>query len=213
MSEYDEKLQELQEKVMRLEYELEEKNSEILTLKRDNSRLYESVKQSVDQAGMYKTELENDRKFFGEKVAELAKEKAKLSEELDVLKVDFEKYKTIYNTVTEAKAEMKKQSLKLMDEVRETSMDAVTVIEYVLKDISKMKLDMDNMSRSENKEQSDVDEEIQLMIDLLNKHIAYLGTIKSGFYKINNIQEYENRFDDLSLTRNDSKIVNGNYVD
>ena len=32
MSEYDEKLQELNEKVMRLEYELEEKNSEILTL-------------------------------------------------------------------------------------------------------------------------------------------------------------------------------------
>ena len=213
MSEYDEKLQELNEKVMRLEYELEEKNSEILTLKKDNTRLYDSVKQSVNQSGMYKTELENDRKFYGEKIAELAKEKASLSEKLDVLKGDFEKYKTIYDTVTEARADMKKQSLKLMDEVRETSMDAVTIIEYVLKDISKMKLDMDNISKSESSDQKDVDEEIQLMIDLLNKHIAYLGTIKSGFYKINNIQENENRFDDLSLTRDDSKIVNGNYVD
>ena len=213
MSEYEEKLQELKEKVMRLEYELEEKNSEILRLKKDNEHLYESVKQSVDQAGMYKTELENDKKFYSEKVAELAKEKAKLSEEVDVLKVDFEKYKTIYNTVTEAKADMKKQSLKLMDEVREQSMDAVTVIEYVLRDIAKMKLDMDNMSRAEKKEQSDVDDEIQLMIDLLNKHTEYLGTIKSGFYKINNIREYESSYDDLSLTRSDAKIVDGNYVD
>ena len=51
------------------------------------------------------------------------------------------------------------------------------------------------------------------MIDLLNRHNTYLTTIKSGFYKINNIQEYENSFDDLSLVRNDTKIVNGNYVD
>ncbi len=213
MSEYEDKLQELNEKVMRLEYELEEKSSEILRLKKDNSRLYESVKQSVDQAGMYKTELENDKKFYSEKIAELAKDKAKLSEEIDILKVNFEKYRTIYDTVTEAKAEMKKQSLQLMDEVREKSMDAVTVIDYVLRDIAKMKLDMDNMSKQENPEQNDVDEEIQLMIDLLNKHTSYLGIIKSGFYKVNNIQEYNNSFDDLSLTRSDEKLVNGNYVD
>ena len=213
MMEYEEKLQELNEKVMRLEYELEEKNSEILSLKKDNARLYESVKQSMDQAGMYKTELENDKKFYSERVAALAKEKAELSEELDVLKVDFEKSDMIYRTVTEAKAEMKKENLKLMDEVRETSMDAVTVIEFVQKDIAKMKLDLDNMANSDNKTAEDVNDEIQLMIDLLNKHNEYLGTIKSGFYKINNIQEYESRFDDLSLTRDDTKLVDGNYVD
>ncbi|MBQ3970177.1 MAG: hypothetical protein II685_06825 [Clostridia bacterium] len=213
MLEYEEKLQELKEKVIRLEYEIEEKNSEILTLKRDNSRLYESVKQNVDHAGMYKTELENDKKFYTEKVAALAKEKAELSEKLDVLTVDFDKYKTIYDTVTQAKAEMKKESLKLMDEVRETSMDAVTVIDYVLHDIAKMKLDLDNMSKAESKSQGDLDEEIQLMIDLLNKHINYLGTIKKGFYKINNINEYSSSFDDLSLNRTETKIVDGNYVD
>lgn len=213
MSEYENELQELKEKVMRLEYELEEKNSEMLRLKKDNSRLYESVKDSVNHAGMYKTELENDKKFYTERISELAKEKAKLSEEIDVMKVDFDKQKMIYNTVTEAKAEMKKLSLKLMDEVREKSMDAVTVIEYVLKDIAKMKLDMDNMSRQDDPSQDDVEDEIQLMIDLLNKHSAYLGTIKSGFYKINNIKEYDNSFDDLSLSRSSSKLENGNYVD
>jgi len=162
---------------------------------------------------MYKTELENDRKFYSERISEIAKEKARLSEEIDVMKVDFEKNKLIYKTVTEAKAEMKKLSLKLMDEVREKSMDAVTVIEYVLKDIAKMKLDMDNMSRFEDPAQSDIQEEIQLMIDLLNKHSAYLGTIKSGFYKINNIREYDSSFDDLSLSRSSAKLENGSYVD
>lgn len=213
MLEHEEKLQELQERVMRLEYELEEKNSEMLSLKKDNARLYESVKQSVDQAGMYKTELENNEKFYSDKVSRLAEEKAEIAKELDILKVEFEKFDSVYSTVTQAKVDMKKENLKLMDEVRETSMDAVTVIEFVQKDIAKMKLDLDNLSNSENKTAEDVDEEIQLMIDLLNKHNQYLGTIKSGFYKINKIQEYENRFDDLSLTRDNAKIVDGNYVD
>lgn len=213
MTEYEEKLQELNEKVMRLEYELEEKNSEVLRLKKDNERLYESVKQSTEQAALYKTELESELKFYSEKIADLAKEKAKISEALDILKIDFERYKTVYETVSEARSDMEKESLKLMDEVRETSMDAVTVIEYVLRDIRKMKFDLDNMSKAENTSESDVDDEIQLMIDLLNKHIAYLSTIRSGFYKINNIQEYESSFDDLSLSRVEAKLVEGNYVD
>ena len=66
---------------------------------------------------------------------------------------------------------------------------------------------------AENTHQDDLDEEISLMIDLLNKHTTYLTTIKSGFYKINNIQEYDNSFDDLSLVRSSTKLVNGNYVD
>ena len=213
MTEYDDKIQELKERLMQLEFELEEKNSEILALKKENQKLYDGVKQAMDQASMYRTELEKDRVFYGEKIARLAKEKAKLYEELDILKVEFEKTDRIFSTVTEAKTQMKKDSMKLMDEVRETSMDAVTMIEYVLKDIAKMKLDLENLSKAENAAQSDIDDEISLMIDLLNKHNTYLTTIKSGFYKINNIQEYENSFDDLSLVRNDNKLVNGNYVD
>ncbi len=213
MSDYENKLNELKEKVMRLEYELQEKNSEILSLKKENSKLYESVKQSMEQAGMYRTELEKDKVFYSEKISQLAKEKAKLTEELDVLKVSFEKTELIYKTVTEARTEMKKENLKLMDEVRETSMDAVTMIEYVRKDISKMKLDLDNLANSENPGDGDIKDEIQFMIDLLNKHNDYLGTIRSGFYKINNIREYENSFDDLSLIRDESKLVDGNYVD
>ena len=213
MTEYDDKIQELKERLMQLEFELEEKNSEILALKKENQKLYDGVNQAMDQASMYRTELEKDRVFYGEKIARLAKEKAKLYEELDILKVEFEKTDRIFSTVTEAKTQMKKDSMKLMDEVRETSMDAVTMIEYVLKDIAKMKLDLENLSKAENAAQSDIDDEISLMIDLLNKHNTYLTTIKSGFYKINNIQEYENSFDDLSLVRNDNKLVNGNYVD
>ena len=213
MTEYEDRIHELEERLMQLEFELEEKNSEVLSLKKENQKLYDGVKQAMDQASMYRTELEKDRVFYGEKIAQLAKEKSKLYEELDILKVEFEKADRIFSTVTEAKTQMKKDSMKLMDEVRETSMDAVTMIEYVLKDIAKMKLDLENLSKAESASQSDVDEEISLMIDLLNRHNTYLTTIKSGFYKINNIQEYENSFDDLSLVRNDTKIVNANYVD
>ena len=213
MTESEYKLQELQEKVMQLEFKKKKKKSEILTLKKENAKLYESVKQSMDQASMYRTELEKDRVFYGEKIAQLAKEKAKLYEELDILKVEFEKTDRIFSTVTEAKTQMRKDSMRLMDEVRETSMDAVTMIEYVLKDIAKMKLDLENLAKAESTDQADLDEEISLMIDLLNKHTTYLTTIKSGFYKINNIQEYDNSFDDLSLVRSGTKLVNGNYVD
>ena len=170
MTEADYKLQDMKEKIMQLEFELEEKKSEILTLKKENAKLYESVKQSMDQASMYRTELEKDRVFYGEKIAQLAKEKSKLYEELDILKVEFEKTDRIFSTVTEAKTQMRKDSMRLMDEVRETSMDAVTMIEYVLKDIAKMKLDLENLSKAENTHQDDLDEEISLMIDLLNKH-------------------------------------------
>ena len=185
----------------------------MLILKKENAKLYESVKQSMEQASMYKTELERDRVFYEEKIAELAKEKAELSKNLDILKVEVQKNDRIYTTVTEAKTEMKKESLKLMDEVRETSMDAVTVIEYVVRDIAKMKLDMDNLGRCENPAQDDIKDEIAIMIDLLNKHSEYLSSIKKGFYKINNIREYENSFDDLTLVRNSAKLVDGTYVD
>ena len=213
MSAYDEKLDTLKEEKLRLQYELEDVKQKMLILKKENAKLYDSVKQSMEQASMYKTELERDRVFYEEKIAELAKEKAELSKNLDILKVEVQKNDRIYTTVTEAKTEMKKESLKLMDEVRETSMDAVTVIEYVVRDIAKMKLDMDNLGRSENPAQDDIKDEIAIMIDLLNKHSEYLSSIKKGFYKINNIREYENSFDDLTLVRNSAKLVDGTYVD
>jgi len=213
MSAYDEKLDTLKEEKLRLQYELEDVKQKMLALKKDNAKLYESVKQSMEQASMYKTELERDRVFYEEKIAELAKEKAELSKNLDILKVEVQKNDRIYTTVTEAKTEMKKESLQLMDEVRETSMDAVTVIEYVVRDIAKMKLDMDNLGRSENPGPDDIKDEIAIMIDLLNKHSEYLNSIKKGFYKINNIKEYENSFDDLTLVRNSAKLVDGTYVD
>ena len=213
MSAYDEKLDTLKEEKLRLQYELEDVKQKMLILKKENAKLYDSVKQSMEQASMYKTELERDRVFYEEKIAELAKEKAELSKNLDILKVEVQKNDRIYTTVTEAKTEMKKESLKLMDEVRETSMDAVTVIEYVVRDIAKMKLDMDNLGRCENPAQDDIKDEIAIMIDLLNKHSEYLSSIKKGFYKINNIREYENSFDDLTLVRNSAKLVDGTYVD
>ncbi|MBQ2604260.1 MAG: hypothetical protein VZR27_06045 [Acutalibacteraceae bacterium] len=213
MSAYDEKLEALNEEKLRLQYELEDIKQKMLSLKKDNAKLYDSVKQSMEQASMYKTELERDRVFYEEKIAELAKEKSELAKDLDILKVEVQKNDRIYSTVTEAKTEMKKESLKLMDEVRETSMDAVTVIEYVVRDIAKMKLDMDNLNRSDSACQQDIKDEITLMIDLLNKHSEYLTSIKKGFYKINNIREYENSFDDLTLVRNASKLVDGSYVD
>lgn len=213
MSAYDEKLEALNEEKLRLQYELEDIKQKMLSLKKDNAKLYDSVKQSMEQASMYKTELERDRVFYEEKIAELAKEKSELAKDLDILKVEVQKNDRIYSTVTEAKTEMKKESLKLMDEVRETSMDAVTVIEYVVRDIAKMKLDMDNLNRSDSACQQDIKDEVTLMIDLLNKHSEYLTSIKKGFYKINNIREYENSFDDLTLVRNASKLVDGSYVD
>ena len=76
-----------------------------------------------------------------------------------------------------------------------------------------MKLDMDNLGRCENPAQDDIKDEIAIMIDLLNKHSEYLSSIKKGFYKINNIREYENSFDDLTLVRNSAKLVDGTYVD
>lgn len=69
------------------------------------------------------------------------------------------------------------------------------------------------MARSESTSQDDLRDEIQLMLDLLNTHYEKLKTIKSGFYAINKIKEYENPLDDLTLMREQPKIIDGNYVD
>ena len=91
MSAYDEKLDTIKEEKLRLQYELEDVKQKMLILKKENAKLYESVKQSMEQASMYKTELERDRVFYEEKIAELAKEKAELSKNLDILKVEVQK--------------------------------------------------------------------------------------------------------------------------
>ena len=129
------------------------------------------------------------------------------------MKTEYDRINGVYTSATQAREAVRRDSFELMDRVRETSMDAVTMIDYIRKDIKKLKLDLDNMSRAESTSQSDVIEEIQLMLDLLNTHHEKLKAIKSGFYNINKIKEYDNSVDDLSLTREQAKLVDGNYVD
>ncbi len=204
---------EMKERIMQLEYEAADRSSEILRLKKENERLYQSVKQSVEQASSFRTELEENKRFYQKRIEELAKEKAEISSKLDVMKTEYDRINGVYTSATQAREAVRRDSFELMDRVRETSMDAVTMIDYIRKDIKKLKLDLDNMSRAESTSQSDVIEEIQLMLDLLNTHHEKLKTIKSGFYNINKIKEYDNSVDDLSLTREQAKLVDGNYVD
>lgn len=211
--EYEEKLHELNEKVMHLSFELQEKNSEILTLKKENERLYNDVKEARYQAALFRTELQNELKSYEDELALRIKEKNAIQEQLDLVAIKVKKYDELDKTISEIKINAGKEALKLMDEAEEKSMDAVTVIEFIQKDIGRMKLDLDNLSKSESRSQGDIDEEIQLMIDLLNKHNEYLGNIKSGFYKINKITEYENAPEDFSLAHHTQKLVDGSYVD
>lgn len=204
---------EMKERIMQLEYEAADRSSELLRLKKENARLYDSVKNSVEQASSFRTEREEDRRFYQKRIEELAGEKAELSRKLDIMRADYDKINSVYSSATQAREAVRKDSFELMDKVRETSMDAVTMIDYIQKDIKKLKLDLDNMSRSESTTQSDVEDEIQLMLDLLNTHYEKLKTIKSGFYAINKIKEYDNNVDDLSLTHSRAKLVDGNYVD
>lgn len=212
--EYNEhEILELKERVMQLEFEAQERSSEILALRKENERLYESVKTSVSQASDFRTELERDKIFYQKRIEELAAGKAELARKLDTLQAEYDRVNSVYSSASSAREAVKRDSLELMDKVRETSMDAVTMIDYICKDINRLKLDLDNMARNDNMKQEDVEEEIQLMLDLLNGHRAKLKTIRSGFYSINNITEYDNSFDDLSLTRAEAKLVDGNYVD
>ncbi|MBQ1546510.1 MAG: hypothetical protein IIZ59_03150 [Clostridia bacterium] len=212
--EYNEhKIQELKERVMQLEFEAQERASEILALRKENERLYESVKTSVSQASDFRTELERDKVFYKKRVEELAAQKAELAQKLDTLQTEYDRVNSVYSSASSAREAVKRDSLELMDKVRETSMDAVTMIDYICKDINRLKLDLDNMARADSTKQEDIEDEIQLMLDLLNTHRAKLKTIRSGFYSINNIKEYDNTFDDLSLTRSAAKLVDGNYVD
>ena len=206
-------LQEMKERILQLEYEAQDHASEILRLKKENERLYKSVKQSVEQASAFRTELEANTRFYTERVERLANEKAEIARKLDVLQTDFDRVNGVYSSASEAREAVRKDSLELMDRVRETSMDAVTMIDFIRKDIKKLKLDLDNMTRSESTTQQDIEDEIQLMLDLLNTHSQKLKAIRSGFYSINNITEYESDFDDLSLSRTEPKLVDGNYVD
>ena len=205
--------EELEERIKHLEYESEEKSAEILRLNKENERLYSSVKESISQAGSFRTECEENKRFYQKRIEELAAEKAELTRKLDVMKTEYDRVNGVYSSATQARETVRKDSLELMDRVRETSMDAVTMIDYIQKDIKKLKLDLDNMSRSESTSQGDIEDEIQLMLDLLNTHSAKLKAIKSGFYSINKIKEYDNSVDEFSLMREEAKIVDGNYVD
>lgn len=211
--EYEAKVQELEEKVMHLGFELQEKTSEVLTLKKENERLYNDVKEARYQAALFRTELQNELKAYEDELAIRIKEKNAIQEQLDLVAIKVKKYDELDKTISEIKINAGKEALKLMDEAEEKSMDAVTVIEFIQKDISRMKFDLDNLSKAESRSQGDLDEEIQLMIDLLNKHSAYLGNIKSGFYKMNKITEYENTLEDFSLAHRTQKLVDGCYVD
>ena len=191
----------------------EKRTSELLRLKKENERLYGSVKTSVEQASAFRTELEENKKFYSKRIEELAGEKAELSKELDVTKAEFDRVNSTFTSASNARETVRREFLERMDNVRETSMDAVTMIDYIQKDIKKLKLDLDNMARSESTSQDDLRDEIQLMLDLLNTHYEKLKTIKSGFYAINKIKEYENPLDDLTLMREQPKIIDGNYVD
>ena len=200
---------ELQEKVMQLKYEVEDKTSEVLRLKKENERLYQSVKTSVEQASAFRTELEENKRFYTKRIEELAEEKAKLSKELDVTKAEYDRVNSTYTSATNARDAVRREFIDRMDRVRETSMDAVTMIDYIQKDIKKLKLDLDNMSRSESTTQSDIEDEIQLMLDLLNTHYDKLKTIKSGFYSINKIKEYENQ----GIIKGYQAVVNWEGID
>lgn len=211
--EYEEVVQELNEKIMRLQYELEDVRSRELALKKENERLYGDVKEARCQAALFRTELQNELKIYEDELALRIKEKTALQEQLDLAAVKVKKYDELEKTVSEIKINAGRQATKLMDEAEEKSMDAVTVIDFIQKDIAKMKFDLENFSRGESKSQSELDEEIQLMIDLLNGHVEYLKKIRSGFYKMNNIAEYENTPEDFSLAHRKPKLKEGSYVD
>lgn len=211
--EYEEAVRELNEKVLRLEYEIEEKTSRELALKKEKERLYNDIREARSQAALFRTELQNELKIYEDELALRIKEKNALQEQLDLAAIKVKKYDQLESTVSEIKINASRDATKLMDEAEEKSMDAVTVIDFIQKDIAKMKFDLENLSRNQSKSQSDIDEEIQLMIDLLNGHVEYLKGIKSGFYKIHNIEEYENSPEDFSLAHRTPKLKEGSYVD
>lgn len=213
MTENEEKLKELQEEIMKLKYEIEEKTSNLLTLKKENERLYQDVKEARYQAALFRTELQNELKSYEDELALKIKEKNAVQEKFDMASIKVKKFDELEKTVSEIKINALQESQKLMDEAEEMSMDAVTVVEFIQKDISRMKYDLENLSNDESRSQDTLDEEIQLMIDLLNKHSQYLGSIKSGFYRINKITEYENAPEDFSIAHKPPKIVDGTYVD
>lgn len=213
INEYGEYVKDLDEKILHLEYEVSEKTSEILRLKKDNERLYNDVKEARYQAALFRTELQNGTRIYEEELERRIKEKNALQEQLDLTAVKVKKYDELEKTVSEIKINASQNAVKLMDEAEEKSMDAVTVIEFIQKDIGRLKFDLENLSKNSNADKSDVDEEISLMTDLLNRHLDYLKSIKSGFYKMHNITEYENTPEDFSLAHRTPKIKEGNYID
>ncbi len=213
ISEYEEILQEKNEKIMRLEYEIEEKSSKVLALQKENNRLYSDVKEARYQAALFRTELQNGTKLYEEELERRIKEKNALQEQLDLTAIKVKKYDEIEKTISEIKINAGRDAQRLMDEAEEKSMDAVTVIEYIQQDISKLKFDLENMTKSPSTTKENLEEEISIMIDMLNRHLEYLKSIKSGFYKMNNIAEYEDTPEDFSLAHRNPKIKEGNYID
>lgn len=211
--EYEQKIAELTEENTRLKYELEEKSSRVLSLKKENERLYSDVKEARYQAALFRTELQNELKIYEEELALRIREKNEIQEQLDLVSVKVKRFDELDKTVSEIKINAGQEALRLMDEAEEKSMDAVTVIEFIQKDIARMKFDLENLSHTESRSLESIDEEIGIMIDLLNEHSKYLGKIKSGFYKMNKIEEYESIPEDFSLAHHTPKIKDGSYVD
>lgn len=215
MTEYEMQtiIDEQKEKILQLQYEIEEKTSSELTLKKENERLYADVKEARYQAALFRTELQNELKIYEDELALRIKEKNDIQTQLDLAAVKVKKFDELEKTVSEIKINADRAAVKLMDEAEEKSMDAVTVIDFIETDIGRMKLDLENFSHNPNITQTDLDEEISLMTDLLNKHLTYLKQIKSGFYKMNKIEEYENAPEDFSLAHRGPKLKDGSYVD
>ncbi|MDE7389624.1 MAG: hypothetical protein K2M82_01585 [Lachnospiraceae bacterium] len=129
--EYEELAAEQKEKILQLQYEIEERTSRELTLKKENERLYRDVKEARYQAALFRTELQNELKIYEDELALRIKEKNELQEKLDLTAVKVKKYDELEKTLSEIKLNAQRDATKLMDEAEEKSMDAVTVIDFI----------------------------------------------------------------------------------
>ncbi len=204
---------ELKEEILKLRYEAQESSRRELLLKKENEKLYADLKDARYHQALFQTELESRAKLYEEELDRQIQEKNELQSKLDKAAVKVKLYDTLDKTVTQLRQDAQRKADRLMDETQEKSMDAVTVIDFIREDIGRMKLDIENLTRSESATKEQLDEEAALMIDLLNSHLAYLQKIKSGFYSMHGIEEYENTPEDFSVANRRPMIKNGSYVD
>ncbi len=214
-AEYSEnhELEELREELLKLKYEAQAAAERELSLKKENEKLYADLKDARYHQALFQTELENRAKLYEEELDRLIKEKNELQSQLDKAAVKVKLYDALDKTVTQLRQDAQRKADRLMDETQEKSMDAVTVIDFIRDDICRMKLDLENFVRSESSTKEQLDEEAALMTDLLNRHLEYLQKIKSGFYSMHGIEEYENAPEDFSVANRRPVIKNGSYVD